>query len=266
LAFETISPAALKFTKQVEEAYRELIESALADREIGLGGKLFYAGELDERGRALVAAANIAGAATLVVTADRDAQKQAIRDGIADFLVNSLDEGLRILKNELRKRGTVAVCVGLAPGAVECEIRERGVLPDLKRADVQAVKTSVADAIEEDEQTEIDPTETKAIVAWTVASAPAQWLPRLDAIALDCLDADEWQGRRWLRVAPRFLGRLAHGMHLISADREFAARYVEQVRSRVQSGEIAVGVEIRARSLGIDYTHRFAPRVTESES
>ncbi len=82
-------------------------------------------------------AANIAGAASLVATADRAAQKQAIRDGVADFLVNSLDEALRILKNQLRKRETVAVCVGLAPEAVEREMQERGVLPDLLRRDVR---------------------------------------------------------------------------------------------------------------------------------
>ena len=67
------------------------------------------------QGRALVVAANIAGAATLAATADRAAQKQALRDGVADFLVTSLDEALRILKNQLRKRETVAVCVALRP-------------------------------------------------------------------------------------------------------------------------------------------------------
>ena len=62
-------------------------------------------------GRALLLAGNIAGAASLAVTADAAAQKQSIRDGVADFLVNSLDEALRILKNEVRKREPVAVCV-----------------------------------------------------------------------------------------------------------------------------------------------------------
>ena len=34
-----------------------------------------------------------------------------MRDGVIDFLVTSLDEALRILKNEMRKRTAVAVCV-----------------------------------------------------------------------------------------------------------------------------------------------------------
>ena len=56
-------------------------------------------------------AANIAGAASLSATADVATQKQAIRDGVVDFLVTSLDEAARILKNEIRKRQPVAVCV-----------------------------------------------------------------------------------------------------------------------------------------------------------
>src|SRR3954447_15148632 len=69
-----------------------------------LGGKLLYAGNLDENGRALVIAANIAEAASLCASADPVAQKNAMRDGVVDFVVTNLDEALRILKNEIRKR------------------------------------------------------------------------------------------------------------------------------------------------------------------
>ena len=95
--------------------------------EPGLGGRLLWAGELDGSGRAIVVAGNISGVATLAATADSNAQKQAIRDGIVDFLVTSLDEALRILKNEIRKRQTVAVCVGSAPDLIQREMLERGV-------------------------------------------------------------------------------------------------------------------------------------------
>ena len=74
-------------------------------------------------------AGNIAGAASLAATADPVAQKQAIREGVVNFLVTSLDEALRILKNEIRKRETVAVCVAASPQAVAAEMLERGVLP-----------------------------------------------------------------------------------------------------------------------------------------
>ena len=126
----------LDFIARVAHGYATLIASPYADPESGLGGNLFYAGEMDEQGRALVVAANIAGAATLVASADLATQKQAIREAIADFLVTSLDEALRILKNQLRKRETVSVCVAMAPAAMEREMDERGVEPDLLRRDV----------------------------------------------------------------------------------------------------------------------------------
>jgi hypothetical protein len=226
------------FIAQVERAYSGLIETAGAGAEAGLGGQLLYAGTLDEEGRALVAAANIAGAATLAATADRDAQKQAVRDGIADFLVNSLDEALRILKNQLRKRETVAVCVGLAPEAVEREMRERGVLPDLMRSAVAGLRGEVvADGGVPD----------SALVTWSVAAGPAQWLPKLDALAMECLDASDWRGRRWLKLAPRYLGRLAQGLRLMRCDDQSATRFVQQVHQRAARHEIAVAVEMKVR-------------------
>jgi len=111
--------AAIDLALQAECFYAALIPTAGSDAEPNLGGKLLYAGELDQEGRALIVAANIAGAASLTATAGSAAQKQAIRGGIIDFLVTSLDEALRILKNEIRKRETVTVCVTAATAAVE---------------------------------------------------------------------------------------------------------------------------------------------------
>ena len=132
MASKTQSVPALEFARKVERLYAGLMTSAdPGGGEPRLGGRLLYAGALDAEGRALVVAGNIAGAATLAATANPAAQKQAIHDGVVDFLVTSLDEALRILKNESRKRETVAVCVGAEPDAVEREMLERGVEPDL---------------------------------------------------------------------------------------------------------------------------------------
>jgi hypothetical protein len=213
--------------------------------EPGLGGKLLYAGELDARGRALLIAANIAGAASLAATADPAAQKQAVRDGVADFLVTDLDEALRILKNQIRKRETVAVCVGAAPQAMEQEMLERGVLPDLLRPADEASGPSLfisegAKRVQVPAKDVVD-----GLLCWRVASAPAQWLPKLDALALACLPADAGAARRWLRLAPRYLGRLAQGLRLLRCDRDVYANFAEQMRERVEIGEIAVEVEIQ---------------------
>jgi urocanate hydratase len=223
------------FALQVERLYAGLIRTAgapglaseIRDPEPSLGGKLLYAGQLDEEARALLVAANIAGAASLTASADAATRKQALRDGVVDFLVTSLDEALRILKNEIRKRETVAVCVALEPQTVEAEVLERGVAPDLLRpgsADSSAGQT---------------------LLCWRVASSPSIWLPKLDAIALDCLDSKAGATRRWLRLAPRYLGRMVQGIRVLRCNESSAAHFLERVRNEVESGEIGVAVEIK---------------------
>jgi hypothetical protein len=257
LAPETPFSAASAFIEQAAKAYAKLMQTAAADPETGLGGRLFYAGELDEKGRALVVAANIAGAATLVATGDRAAQKQALRDGVADFLVNSLDEALRVLKNQLRKRESVSVSVVLAPATIESEMRVRGVAPDLQRWD--ALIAPINDRLTADEIAKPGAAKVPAVVTWSVASSPAQWLPRLDGIALDCLDADAWAARRWVRLAPRYLGRMAQNQGLLICNQEFAARFVDKVRMHVEQGEIGVAVEVRLRCGNEHEEHRIIP-------
>lgn len=270
MAFAPQSFAALDFILQVEQAYAFLMRGvsvghdSAAGRQQGVGGKLLYAGELDQKGRVLVVAGNIAGAASLAATADPELQKQAIRDGVVDFLVTSLDEALRILKNEIRKGATVAVCVGAAPEAVEREMSERGVMPDLQRPELSAAGGAGFWASEQTLESADSRTRKPTVlvqVAWCAAAAPAQWLPRLDAIALDCLGPENPSARRWLRLAPRYLGRLAQGLRLLSAEREFALKFIAQVRERVESREIGVPVEIRSRCAGQCEEFRFTPEV-----
>jgi hypothetical protein len=232
---------AIDFVFQVERHYANLMRLAgsSANEEPNLGGKLLYVGGLDTLRRAVVVAGNVAGAATLTATADVPTQKQAIRDGIVDFLVTSLDEALRILKNEVRKRERVAVCVGIAPEAVEREMAERGVLPDLLRPSNAR-------------------REVPCGLIWTADTAPAQWLPKLDAVALDCLGPGQRIERRWLRFAPRYLGRMAR-VHGLTADREFASHFIARVRNLVESGEFRVAVTIEVVGDHGTERHRFKP-------
>jgi hypothetical protein len=252
------------FTLAVFNFYSRLIGAADAGLEArqepsserGLGGKLLWAGELDSAGRALVMAGNIAGAATLTATADASAQKHAVRDGIVDFLVTSLDEALRVLKNQIRKRETVAVCVGAALDAVEHEMAERGVRPDLFRESVIAASDPPK---AQSDKGKPDSMGTEALVTWRVDSAPAQWLPKLDAIALDCLNADDQIARRWLRHAGRSMGRLGHGAHLLISDRKFAARMIGRVHDQVRNGDLRVRGQIQVSFKGRNEEHNFVP-------
>ncbi len=263
------------FAATVDCLYAGMIEAAEPDSPPGgerrLGGKLFYAGDLDGAGRALVVAANIAGAATLVASAEIAAQKQALRDGVADFLVTSLDEALRILKNELRKGETVAVCVGKPPEEIEREMAERGVLPDLlppaaeNAARFEAFLAAGARQIEA-----VAAHANQTVLSWSVADRPVHWLPRLDAIARASLDRSQGPEacavRRWLRLAPRYLGRMAQGVRLLRCPTDTALDIVERVREQVASREIAVAVEIRLDGQGDSGLHRFIPPQAEEAS
>jgi hypothetical protein len=239
----------LAFPLRVDGFYASLIRHA-SSVETGMGGRLLYLGELDENGRALMVASNIAGAASLAVTADPVAQKQSIHEGVADFLVNSLDEALRILKNEIRKGEPVAVCIAAPRATIEQEMLERGVLPDFVRDPGGAgradnaldfgagIKSVPSLALPKDQ----------SIVTWSVEEGPAQWLPRLDAIATECIASDESTpaqiSRRWLRLAPRYLGRLARNVRLLRCSTAAANSIAERMNVASASGEIAVRVRI----------------------
>jgi hypothetical protein len=97
-----------------------------------------------------------------------------------------------------------------------------------------------------------------------VASAPAQWLPKLDAIALDCLpatpDPESRAARRWLRLAPRYLGRLAQGVRVLHCQLNVAKEFVACVQSKVDHGEIATDVHITLTSNQEAFVLKISPR------
>jgi hypothetical protein len=258
--------AALEFVLQVERYYTGLILAAKPgpNAEPSLGGKLLYAGDLDADARPLLVAANIAGAASLAVSTDA-AGRQAIRDGVVDFLVNSLDEALRILKNEIRKRSTVAVCVAQDSEADFARLLlERGVLPDLlpprsaPAPEFAAFLSQGARPV-----VAIHPDANQALLAWSVADAPALWLPKLDALAFDCLSSDpspaDGVARRWLRLAPRYLGRMVQGLRLLRSDDRAANHFIERVREKVACAEIGVPVDLTLSRNGKSESFSFAP-------
>ena len=76
-------------------------------------------------------AATMAGASFLGIDVDAERIKKRLKTGYCDFMVNSLDEALRILKNAVRKKE--AVSVGLVGNCADIipELAARGVMPDL---------------------------------------------------------------------------------------------------------------------------------------
>lgn len=235
MPLEPLSPTDFAFIALVDEAYAALTRSAPQ-----LGGKLFYAGDLNPSSCAAIVAANIAGAATLAVSADQAAAKQAMRAGQVDFVVNSLDEALRILKNQVRKAEAAAVCVAAAPESphnfIEQEMQTRGVQPDLFFLKLRMNAAGEANSA--------------VWLTWRTEQSPALWLPRLDAIALSCLDPGDETGRRWIERAPRYLGRFARNLRTLRTTQQFADRFTAQLKAQIASGTIAVPIELESGPWG----------------
>jgi urocanate hydratase len=107
--------------------------AAAAEKHFGgeLAGKLIVSGGMGGMGGAQPLAATMAGAAFLGIDVDPERIKKRLKTGYCDFMVNNLDEALRILKNALRKKE--AISVGLVGNCAEIipELAERGVVPDM---------------------------------------------------------------------------------------------------------------------------------------
>jgi urocanate hydratase len=212
--------------QELAAVYR--LYSALArelDPEFGLGGRLLFVGELDPAGCRLVRAANIAGAASLAASADAAVQRQAIREGVVDFLVTSLDEALRILKNEIRKRQAVAVCVAETPEKVTQEMVKRGVQPDLLAPSTTEAAEGVVFLTQGAQRVEAEPLpEGRKFQVLEIPAAWAQRIAEFDALLAESVAAADSANRRWLRLSPRYLGPVARRLRSLECDEETAAR------------------------------------------
>ena len=107
--------------------------SAAGEKHFGgdLAGKLIVSGGMGGMGGAQPLAATMTGAAFLGIDVDPERIKKRLKTGYCDFMVNTLDEALRILKNAVRKEENVSVglvgnCADIIP-----ELADRGVVPDI---------------------------------------------------------------------------------------------------------------------------------------
>ena len=191
------------------------------------GGALILAIGLNADGAALAVASNIAGAVCLSVEDDPTRIKEAIRAGTCDFIVNTLDEALRTIKNEIRKHLPLSVGLQADPAAVFAEVFERGVAPDAfavfsgHGAAPEAKKRfrscgvpmldfdgSVSASSDVRAQTQLGTSLRER--KWhlhSFAFENASALRVFDADALSLLPEQDRLRRSWLRAAPKILQR-----------------------------------------------------------
>ena len=107
--------------------------SAAGEKHFGgdLAGKLIVSGGMGGMGGAQPLAATMTGAAFLGIDVDPERIKKRLKTGYCDFMVTTLDEALRIIKNAVRKKENVSVglvgnCADIIPA-----LADRGVVPDI---------------------------------------------------------------------------------------------------------------------------------------
>lgn len=194
----------------------------------GLGGQLLYAGRLSAETEPLLRAANIAGAASLTVSDSQTEIKKALREGVVDFFVTSLDEALRILKNEIRKHQPVAVAIHSMPSDVGNQMMQRGVQPDLLAPAVDAIEPLCSRTIFLERGAKlVEPKLSTGEEKLRIWAIPQPWNARtaqLDAQLLEFLPPEDYAARRWLRLSARYLGPQSRRLRSVACDAVTAAR------------------------------------------
>jgi hypothetical protein len=104
----------------------------LVARHESWAGKLVFAWGDGASATGLPAAVSIAGGTSLLLDPDAAAVKAVFRQGGVDFVVNTLDEALRVLKNQIRQHRPLGVGLIAEIAPVLAEMADRGVLPDLQ--------------------------------------------------------------------------------------------------------------------------------------
>ncbi len=207
----------------------------LGPNKADFGGWLLYVGELDDLGRSYTIAANVAGAATLAASGEHSALRNALREGVIDFLVNSLDEALRILKNEIRKHQPVAVAVSLMPDVIESAMLERGVMPDLLPARSNAIPQSAALSTflsrGAQQISDLPQGTTERLLIWSTPEEYVQNLGAFGEMLAEYLEPTDDIGRRWLRQSPRYLGPTARRLRSLPCQDEVATKLISRLGS-----------------------------------
>jgi urocanate hydratase len=119
-------PSGDPFQARVLRAYTTLLQL-----RSDWGGAFVLSLGLSPAGTALPIASNIAGAVSLSIDQNPDHIRAVVRSGAVDFVVTSLEEAVRAMKNEVRKHAPLSVALNADPLEALDEILTRGLAPQL---------------------------------------------------------------------------------------------------------------------------------------
>jgi hypothetical protein len=202
------------------------------------GGSLILSLGLDPDGSALSIAANVAGAVSLAIDNNPTHLREVVRTGAADFVVNTLDEAIRAMKNEVRKRAPLSIALSADPFLTLTEIQDRGLAPQLFSTFLSPADLTLEQAFTLTQTTHQFQAEDTLLIDFTDQPPPAPFTPGNDlvtqlltrrdwtlqtytfdtAATLRAFDArafaylssehpEDILRRRWLEAAPHILQR-----------------------------------------------------------
>jgi urocanate hydratase len=247
----------------VRDAYTGLCAAARQSFAGDLAGRFILCSPLERGGSALVLAASIAGAASLTVEPSAQTIRDAVRHGVVDFAVNTLDEALRILKNEIRKRQAICVLLQAEPTQALASAAERGAQPDLiawfepEDASLAPFLQRGAVMLSSSYAGEGESRGPRFPVTWRVRETSGQsdqsrqsghsgqWLRRLDALAAAALPEDDAERRHWITRAPRYLPRALRSERFVDMDASEASSFCSSVEEAVRASDIHATVEVQ---------------------
>lgn len=245
------SPLKMPPVARVRAHYQALCTTA--EGQFGtssLGGRLLLVDGLGDEGDALLLAASIAGAASIVLETRAEMVRHCVRNGIVDFAVNNLDEALRILKNEIRKRQPIVVLLEQEPADGLPEMVARGAQPDLLRwatsktaaqSHIETLRQRGARLLPLPEAADPDPVYE---VCWRAEASTA--LRQLDLLAGQILPQDDLVRQNWIARAPRYLPRALRLERRVQMIPTESTAFLAAIRERVEQGAFAAKVTIEA--------------------
>lgn len=172
----------------------------------------------------LSAAVSIAGGTSLIVDSDSAVVKSVMRQGGLDFVVNTLDEALRVLKNEVRQGRPLSVGLITDVSSAIREMMDRGVLPDLHVAIANGESADDIDEVEGLRQAGMESLElvkdgsgcavsSEVLARWLndrgwfetlFVRDPEISLPAGDQPLIDMLSPDDLLRRNWIQQISRY--------------------------------------------------------------
>jgi hypothetical protein len=236
--------------ERVRAHYAALCAAAAQFGAASLAGRLLLVDDLRDEGDALLIAASIAGAGSLVLETRTEMVRYCVRNGIVDFAVRTLEEALRILKNEIRKQQPVAVLLEREQTEVLAEMVDRGAQPDFLRwASTDPGPQSYLETLRQRGAHPVPAAQEENLpareVRWRTETGSAA-LRQLDLLADQVLPRDDLERRNWIARAPRYLPRAFRLERCVRMTAEESAAFLAAIEERARQGALAAKVTVEA--------------------